>query len=104
MGDGSLPPAPAPAFLNLTFFEKKVSQKTLVGCAANSGAGSGFLQAAPRTVGRVPVLLQAAPQAARYLPRIDGRRFAAVNTGSKAFGRQKKISSMPVGHGADLNF
>ncbi|EDS09214.1 hypothetical protein ANACOL_03985 [Anaerotruncus colihominis DSM 17241] len=55
-------------------------------------------------MGRVPVLLQAAPQAARYLPRIDGRRFAAVNTGSKAFGRQKKISSMPVGHGADLNF
>ncbi|OUO67171.1 hypothetical protein B5F55_09525 [Anaerotruncus colihominis] len=40
--------------MNLTFFEKKVSQKTLVGCAANSGVGSGFLQAAPRTVGRVP--------------------------------------------------
>ncbi|WP_303900708.1 hypothetical protein, partial [Anaerotruncus colihominis] len=25
-----------------TFFEKKVGQKTLVGCAANSGAGSGI--------------------------------------------------------------
>ncbi|EDS11984.1 hypothetical protein B5F10_15225 [Anaerotruncus colihominis] len=29
--------------MKLTFFEKKVSQKTLVGCAANSGTGSGNL-------------------------------------------------------------
>ncbi len=27
--------------MKLTFFEKKVSQKTLIGCAANSGDGSG---------------------------------------------------------------
>ena len=39
--------------MKLTFFEKKVSQKTLVGCAANSGAGGARIQAAPRIVGRV---------------------------------------------------
>ncbi|NBI80180.1 hypothetical protein D3Z39_15190 [Anaerotruncus colihominis] len=32
-----------------TFFEKKVCQKTLVGCAANSGFGAAFIQAAPRS-------------------------------------------------------
>ena len=39
--------------MKLTFFEKKVRQKTLVGCAANSGAGGARIQAAPRTAGRV---------------------------------------------------
>ena len=38
--------------MKLTFFEKKVSQKTLVGCAANSGAGAAQKQAVPRTAGR----------------------------------------------------
>ncbi|WP_455766754.1 hypothetical protein [Anaerotruncus colihominis] len=28
-----------PVFLKLTFFEKRVSQKTLIGCAANSRTG-----------------------------------------------------------------
>ncbi|NBI80133.1 hypothetical protein D3Z39_14935 [Anaerotruncus colihominis] len=35
-----------------TFFEKKVCQKTLAGCAANRGAGAAFIQAAPRTEGQ----------------------------------------------------
>ena len=39
--------------MKLTFFEKKVSQKTLIGCAANSGAGGARIQAVPRIVGRV---------------------------------------------------
>ena len=55
-----------PVFLKLTFFEKRVSQKTLIGCAANSRtgfsiyagctannrAGSAKKQTAPRTVRR----------------------------------------------------
>ena len=34
------------------FFEKKPRQKTLAGCAANSGLGTAFIQAAPRIVGQ----------------------------------------------------
>ncbi len=34
------------------FFEKKVCQKTLAGCAANSGFGTAFIQASPRTAGQ----------------------------------------------------